>query len=254
MREFWEAEHGRIRRGPVPVDSDAHLYALEDAFVVRHLEEFKPRSLLDIGCGNGRRTARLAQHVDGPVLGIDYSPAAIGYAKELEDGQLKFRLGDFETVRNLGRKFDCVLTCRVLINLAGEDLQVKAIEAAIGRLREGGRLLMMEASRQGEQNLNRLRRRLRLPPIGSVWHNTLLDERAVLSALKGRARVLELERFGIYYVLTRALLPLTKRSPRGPEEAMFEGSVELQEALEGEADLDVFGRHLAIAAQKTARS
>jgi hypothetical protein len=59
-----------------------------------------------------------APHVGEPVLGVDYSPTAIRFAKELEDRQLRFRLGDFETVGRLRRTFDCVLTCRTLINLA----------------------------------------------------------------------------------------------------------------------------------------
>ena len=250
MKEFWEAEHARIGRGPVPVDSDPYLYRLEDSFIVRQIERFRPRSLLDVGCGNGRRTARFAELVGGPVLGIDYSPTAIRYAKELEDRQLRFRLGDFETARKLRRTFDCVLTCRALINLPDTIRQVRAIEALIRPLRRGGLLLIMEASLQGQERLNGLRGRLGLPPIGSVWHNALLDENAVARALDGSAEVLERTRFGLHYVLTRVLLPLVKRHGGGLEDATFRCSAELQEVLRAGEGIDEFGRHLAMAARK----
>jgi SAM-dependent methyltransferase len=47
-----------------------------------HRAEFDVDRLLDIGCGKGRLTNRLASVVDGGVVGLDVSPTALATASE----------------------------------------------------------------------------------------------------------------------------------------------------------------------------
>lgn len=61
------------------------------------IECASPRSVVDLGCGPGELTAKLASRwPDAKVEGIDSSPEMIEQAASLQDDHVSFRLGDVE--------------------------------------------------------------------------------------------------------------------------------------------------------------
>jgi len=67
-------------------------------------------SILDLGCGDGALTARLAELVpEGEVVGIDASRGMIDVAGEKEKGNLRFLLLDIDALEFAGR-FDVVFS------------------------------------------------------------------------------------------------------------------------------------------------
>lgn len=120
--------------------SDAHGPGAEtyDAFLASQVPASAAR-VLDIGCGLGRLTARLA--VPGrEVLGVDLSPEMIARARVAGAGipRLSFVCGDaFDLDLGAGR-FDCVLSAAVLHHLDTDT----AIERMMGWLEPGGRLVI----------------------------------------------------------------------------------------------------------------
>ncbi len=67
-------------------------------------------NILDLGCGNGLLTAKLARLVpNGNVIGVDASEGMIEVAKEKEGNNLKFKLMDLNEI-NLNRQFDFIFS------------------------------------------------------------------------------------------------------------------------------------------------
>jgi trans-aconitate 2-methyltransferase len=96
--------------------------------------------VLDVGCGDGKVTAELAERVPhGSVLGIDASPAMIEFARsrfsKSAQPNLSFRYGDATTLR-FRHEFDLVVAFSSLhwiIDLAGALRAIKRSLAPGGR-------------------------------------------------------------------------------------------------------------------------
>ncbi len=66
--------------------------------------------ILDLGCGNGLLTEKLAKLVpNGNVIGVDASEGMIKVAKEKEENNLKFLLMDINQI-DLNRQFDFIFS------------------------------------------------------------------------------------------------------------------------------------------------
>ncbi len=66
--------------------------------------------ILDLGCGDGLLTAKLAKLVpNGNVIGVDASEGMIKVAKEKEENNLKFLLMDINQI-DLNRQFDFIFS------------------------------------------------------------------------------------------------------------------------------------------------
>ena len=97
--------------------------------------------ILDIGCGDGRVTARLAGMVpDGSVLGVDLSPEMVGFAAIRHAGQanLSFRVAD-ASLLPFREQFDLVVSFACLHWIKD---QLPVLRSVRQSLVPGGRFLM----------------------------------------------------------------------------------------------------------------
>jgi SAM-dependent methyltransferase len=122
-----------------PHDSGADRY---DSFLLG-LVPNKARQLLDVGCGTGRLTCRLAKD-ERQVIGLDLSPVMIARAKARAVGMrgVTFVCGDFLSM-DFERRFDCLVTAAALHHMPAD--------AAIGGMKKllqpGGRLVIHDIRR-----------------------------------------------------------------------------------------------------------
>lgn len=92
-------------------------------------------TILDLGCGDGVLTARLASLVpDGRVLGIDASEGMIAAAKQLEGDNLSFHVMDIDEI-DFDADFDVVFSNAALHWVKDHD---KLLRNAHQALRPGG--------------------------------------------------------------------------------------------------------------------
>jgi trans-aconitate methyltransferase len=78
--------------------------------IIAELRLHGDESILDLGCGDGRLTAKLATQVpQGMVVGLDASQGMIEAAKKHETQNLKFELQDVNSFR-LDRSFDLIFS------------------------------------------------------------------------------------------------------------------------------------------------
>jgi len=187
---------------------DKHLLNAE----INLIKSWVPRDakLLDAGCGEGEGTLEYSR-VAATVHAADFSATRLRKAEELlaKASNVTFRLVDFLEDFTVDSDYDVVVTQRFLINLMEWQQQRRVITRLVGSLKPGGRLLMLEGSQQGVDELNRFRAACGLPAIPIRWHNRFFgdDEMQNLVAENGwKLRVVA--GLGGYFLLTRGIRPL----------------------------------------------
>ena len=137
LREHLSQEHDRASRRFETIDR--HVAWIHD----RWCEGKIGRRILDLGCGPGFYTARLARlgHI---CVGIDYSPASIEYARaDATDSGLscEYQLRDIRSA-HFTSAFDLVLLISGELNTFQPSEAQVILDAANGALRPGGRLVV----------------------------------------------------------------------------------------------------------------
>jgi SAM-dependent methyltransferase len=213
IKKFW-SEQARIHgESPSASWSDHRVIELEIDAIGACLEPGD--RLLDAGCANGYSSARYAA-LGARTVGIDYVPEMVKLAdsrrKTLAPDvaeRLEFRIGDITSLEFEDGSFDTVVSTRVIINLPVWSDQLQGLRECGRVLRHGGVLLLSEATEQGWQRLNTLRREWGLEDIPMPPFNLYLDQKRLLEAVAGDFAVEDVVDFASsYYVATRVLKPL----------------------------------------------
>ena len=127
------SDFDEIARLSDPQDEDTGRY---DAFLLALVPE-NAKAILDVGCGTGRLTVKLAKE-RRRVVGIDLSPEMIARARQNVHEGLSFLRADFLSHDFGAERFDCVLTAAALHHIP--------IDSAFPRLLEllgpDGRLIL----------------------------------------------------------------------------------------------------------------
>lgn len=197
---------------------DAYLVDLE----IRTLRKYirNEERLLDIGCGNGHTSIKLAQKKTIKVIGVDISSEMIKYAQQMQrnhmgklKGEVQFELGNIlspDFVEHFGEDWlDTVLTKRTLINVLSWEEQKEAIIKIWHLLKPRGKYIMMEGTMQGYKNMNNLRERLGIARTPIRWHNNYLDEEKLIPFLNEKFDIICVRNFSsTYYIGSRVIQPL----------------------------------------------
>jgi SAM-dependent methyltransferase len=92
-------------------------------------------SILELGAGAGRMTARLVE-LGHAVVAVDESAEMLAHVRGAET--VRARIQDLE----LGRRFDAVLLASHLVNTPDRDLRAGFLRACRAHVRDGGRVLV----------------------------------------------------------------------------------------------------------------
>jgi len=148
---------------------DAELYEARHSFVFKfgedliHLLDPKPgERILDLGCGPGQLTAKIAEQ-GGNVVGLDASPEMIGQARQ-NYPQLKFVLEDAAHMKFVG-EFDAVFSNAALHWMLNASAVAKCISTA---LRPGGRFVAELGGRRNIIEIESAIRRVVAPYFGTA--------------------------------------------------------------------------------------
>lgn len=219
IKNYWTSQ--AVRHGPAASASwaDARAIDLEKRALLPYLQD--GARVLDIGCSNGHATLTYAALKDIDILGMDYVPEMIEAARENHRamarslrGKAAFEVGDVRSLSLADAVFDTVITTRVIINLQNWEAQRQGIRECLRALRPGGVALLSEATRQGHENLNRLRAELGLPPLKTPDFNLYLDIEQVAAEPWEDVDEVEIVDFSsTYYLMTRALKPILEKLP-----------------------------------------
>jgi ubiquinone/menaquinone biosynthesis C-methylase UbiE len=195
---------------------------MEIAAISRHLSDGD--RVLDVGCANGYSSLQFACVRSVQLRGLDYIPKMIDEArvrlqavKQEIRGSVEFDVGDITELKERSNTYDKVVVVRVLINLGNWERQIKGLHECVRVLKQGGLLLLSEATLQGWERLNALRAEWGLEEIPMPAFNQYMDQEQLISAVRDEAKLLEISNFAsTYYVGTRVLKPLLAKATHAP--------------------------------------
>lgn len=176
IHDYWD-ERATLHPEKATTD-DLLLRDLEFSELARRIERLQPRTVLDVGCGDGKTTLRLARRFpEIQFVGIDYSASMIALAMQLAQPKEPDNVAFFQQdLFDIHQSVDLIITSRVLINLESWDQQQAAIEHL---LTWSKRRVLIENFVGPHNKLNELRRAAGLPEISMRPHNCYLHEHAL---------------------------------------------------------------------------
>jgi ubiquinone/menaquinone biosynthesis C-methylase UbiE len=193
-------------------------YQLRDLEIQLGLESIRDGDVvLDVGCGLGVALRRYASERRIEAYGIDYSGPMVDGAKvRLEQAApelaIEFREASVLDLPYDDETFDVVTSHRCLMALLDWELQKQALVEIRRVLKTGATLVLMEGTFDGTDRLNFFRRHFGLPEIDPGGRDRLLTlkfhERELLEFVEPLYDVQRVQRFGMYYFLTRVVQPL----------------------------------------------
>lgn len=209
VQEFWEHQATTYGAADIATAPDSFYRQLEIDRILPHIWGGGAR-ILDVGCGNGFSTEAFAKaHPNNEFIAVDYSPAMIRAAEGRPDRQknVTYQLADVAHLGHFYGRFDIVISERCLINLGTWARQQHALRELRKCVTDGGEIILVENFNDGLRQLNRLRGRFDLPPIGAPWHNRYLELQELYDFLvKENIMVAEMQNIGnLYYIASRVI-------------------------------------------------
>jgi SAM-dependent methyltransferase len=189
--------------------NDKHLLNAEIELIGGQIQE--GAKILDAGCGEGEGTLAYSAIAGTVVHAVDFSETRLQKARRRLRGRPNVicKLVDFLGQYELDSDYDVVISQRFLINLTEWRLQQQVLLGLASLLRAGGRLVVLEGSRQGVASLNEFRAAFGLEPIPVRWHNLFLDDGALIDFMREhRYRLVTEAGLGSYFLLTRGVRPM----------------------------------------------
>lgn len=157
LAEYWD-QRGRDFAGRgaglravcsygMPSFYNGYIHLTQQLALAPHLRVAGGTEVLDLGCGIGRWSRRLARR-GANVVGVDVAQSMIDEAKRRtarEALDVDYRVADLRTL-DLGRKFDLVLAVTVLQHILEDGEFARAAANVARHLAPGGRAVLLEAA------------------------------------------------------------------------------------------------------------
>lgn len=219
IRDYWEQQALKHKQSHEASWSDKPIIEMEIREILKHLDHGD--RVLDVGCANGYSTIQFAVQKEIRILGVDYLPGMIQYAREQVDrmrdklrrGSIEFAVADIMALEQADETYDKVIVKRVITNLGEYSRQQKGIHECIRVLKPGGLLLLSDATLQGWEKMNQFRNEWHLPDIPMPSFNNYLDREQIIKDFSQELELIEISNFSsTYYVGTRVLKPLLIRA------------------------------------------
>jgi SAM-dependent methyltransferase len=208
IKKYWEERAA----GDTSVQSttqDFYLREIEFRVLLERIQKYSSDSVADVGCGDGRTTARLARKF--PTIffsGFDYSSFMVENARNhLLPGELSnVHFEQLDISEGMQASFGLIYTTRCLINLPSWELQQIAINNIHKALTDGGVYLMVENFLEGQEKFNQVRKGFGLEEIPIREHNYFFQRDRLIEYIDGRFEVEEeVNISSTYYLMSRVI-------------------------------------------------
>jgi ubiquinone/menaquinone biosynthesis C-methylase UbiE len=213
IRKHWDEAGKQLRTEEkvTPTSRDPYLALLERENILDYLGNH--HIALEIGCGDASHTMHYAKKVKR-LSGIDIAESLIDIARKRAISEsiqnVDFIVGTVLDIKRIcrGRKFNCVISQRCIINLPGWEYQQDGILQVYDVLEKGGLFLLTEGFSEELDDLNVIRRKLGLSEIKVVPYNKNLVRDVFEEFVKQYFQVIEVRHYGAYLFLSRLFHPL----------------------------------------------
>jgi len=194
VKQHWEDEETVSLK-------DRNLQLLERRAIINELAILRPKTILDVGCGDCSDTVDYCDFSE-KVFACDYSLAMLKKAKNIAGDNLNIYKLDL-MYDEIEPPVDVVITKRCLINMGNFKNQVEAIKKIHKGIKGTGYYLMLECSLDGLNALNLMRRSFGLPVMTEPFHNVYFNLNDLHEILSGLFTIERRVNFSTYYFLTR---------------------------------------------------
>lgn len=208
IKKYWE-DRAACDSSAQSTTQDFYLREIEYSALAERLQRYSPGFVADVGCGDGRTTARLAsQYQSASFTGFDYSSSMIKNARRIHDsaGLPNMKFEQMDICDGLKDSFNLIYTTRCLINLPSWDIQKVAIKNICEALTPGGVYMMVENFAEGQANFNQVRNDFGLPEIPIRKHNLFFERQHLLDYVDSLFEVEEeVNISSMYYLVSRVI-------------------------------------------------
>jgi len=129
----------------MPAFYNGYIHLTQELALAPHLRVAAGTEVLDLGCGIGRWSRKLARR-GARVVGVDLSESMIGEARRRSAGsRIDYRVADVRAL-DLGRTFDVVLAVTVLQHILDDGEFARAAKNVARHVAPGGRAVLLEAA------------------------------------------------------------------------------------------------------------
>lgn len=204
IKEFWNST-----KSVLAGQKDKQLKLREQRIINKKI--INKTNMLDLGCGTGE----LIKYLDNnnkikTATGVDFSKKHISEAKKIKKKYINFHCDDVDSFLNKkkirNKKFDIIITKRLLINLESEKSQIKFINKLSNFLKPNGVFIALESSSFYYANINRLRKKIHLPLMKPMWHNVYINDIKIRRTSFKNLKLIKIEElFSTYYFFSRVL-------------------------------------------------
>lgn len=221
--EFWNRRAAQAESRAEVNISDTVQRDHELEFV---LEQLAPTDrVLEVGCGNGYVTNILRERV-AHVDAFDFAENMIAAARDgYGERNNRFFHDSALSMDHAGEDYDAAVCIRVLINLADLDEQKIAIRNIAGRLRPGGRLILVEGFRDGFEALSKVRTAAGLSPLRPAPINFYSSLAELMPEILEHFAVANTWHSGLFDLLTRVVHPLVNGEDAAQGPGSFHASI-----------------------------
>jgi len=202
-----------------------------------------PKSILEVGCGNGHNCLSLAKQFEAMRFrGVDFIPEMVASAQQaqaeegIDEGRLSFAEDNVLELNAVEDKYDIIYSDRCLINLNTDELQMQAITSLCDHLDAGGHLLMIENSQQTYARQNQARELLGLKPRKPAEFNHFFDDDVLIPHLKSLGmEIVEVEDFiSLHDLMLYVFVPLMNEGEVDYEHPLVQAATQLNIAASSE--------------------
>ena len=209
IKRYWD-ERAASDSTAQSTTQDVYLREIEARVVGDMVRKRKPATVMDVGCGDARTTARVALQFAGVrFFGGDYAESMVKNARAVvtEVGAGNVEVFACDVMKPLPkRNLDMIYSTRCLINLPTWEEQQTALNNIAEALAPGGCYVMIENFIEGQDNFNRVRQAFGLPPIAVRSHNRFFERQALLDFVSDKFDIAEeMNISSTYYLVSRVI-------------------------------------------------
>ena len=215
IKKYWNNRAEEFSTSPSATTNDVCLRELEVAAIAKSIRKLGipvGSSILDVGCGDGISTLRIAgKFPEFNFTGMDYCDKMICNActnlatNYTHIDNVSFSVGSVLELRDT-KRYNVVLSSRCLINLTSLSDQQVALNNIASCLVDDGTYIGIENFLAENYNLDNLRFIFGLKGIPIRWHNLFFDESVFLNSIQDMFYNVEFNDFlSSYYIFTRVI-------------------------------------------------
>jgi ubiquinone/menaquinone biosynthesis C-methylase UbiE len=171
-------------------------------------ENLQGKTILEIGCGNGLLYNEICKtYKIKKYIGVDFVKELVEFCKKKNRGTEFIQLDISKIKKNsFKEKFDYIISKRTIQNILNHSLQLKIIDTLGLFLKKNGSIILVESSKDAQNNINQERKIFKLKKIIPPFHNLFFSDRKIKKHVFKNVKIVNIQPFASdFYYVTRLI-------------------------------------------------